>query len=213
MRILLVDEQPLFREALGKHLEAMYPEATVFETNTIKEAQGVLAMYAHFELIIMDVSLAQTCGAEWLMVLHQASPKSKIIVMSCLDNTAMAKELLQQGASGYITKSAAVGDVRNAIHLVLAGEIYISPSLLSEKLSPMSEQKIRLSTVNQTQLLTQRQQEVISLLAEGLPNKMIAARLNCSDGTVKLHVSAILRALGVRNRTEAVQAALHLGLI
>ena len=213
MRILIVDEQPLFREALGLHLEAIYPEATVFEANTVAEAQGVLAMYARFALIILDASVPGLKGLEWLAVLRKASPESKIVIISCLDDPKIAKELLQQGANGYIAKTAGAGDVRNAIHLVLAGETYISPSLLIANKQDISHQGVRFPAIVSSHLLTPRQHEVMSLMAEGLPNKMIAERLQCSDGTVKLHVSAIFRALGARNRTEAVQTSARLGLV
>jgi DNA-binding NarL/FixJ family response regulator len=213
MRILIVDEQPLFREALGIHLEAMYPEATVFEANSVAEAQGVLSMYARFALIILDASVPGLKGLEWLTILRKTSPDSKIVIISCLADPAVAKELLQQGASGYIAKTAGAGDVRNAIHLVLAGEVYLSPSLLIDKSGEFSSPAVRLPAPAATHLLTPRQREVMSLMAEGLPNKAIAERLQCSDGTVKLHVSAIFRALGARNRTEAVQAAGRLELV
>ena len=213
MRILIVDEQPLFREALTNHLEAIYPGATVFEANTVAEAQGVLAMYSCFSLIILDVSVVGTIGLEWLIVLRKASQGSKLIVISCLDDPILAKEFLRQGADGYIAKSAAAGDVRNAIHLVLAGEVYISPSLLLQKNvflktdHPFDNQGGNGSTFIDT-LLTSRQVEVFRLMAKGLTNKAISSQLHCSEGTVKLHVSAILKALSVKNRTEAVRLGL-----
>lgn len=213
MRILIVDEQPLFREALGIHLEAMYPEATVFEANSVAEAQGVLSMYARFALIILDASVPGLKGLEWLTILRKTSPDSKIVIISCLADSTVAKELLQQGANGYIAKTAGAGDVRNAIHLVLAGEVYLSPSLLIDNLGEFASPAVRLPAPAATHLLTPRQREVMSLMAEGLPNKAIAERLQCSDGTVKLHVSAIFRVLGARNRTEAVQAARRFGLV
>lgn len=212
MRILIVDEQPLFREILGKHLEAMYPDATVFEATTVAEAQGLLAMYTRFTLIILNVSIPGVKGLEWLALLHKSSPDSKMVIISCFDEIEFVEDCIRQGACGYIAKTAGAGDINNAIHLILAGEVYISPSLLIDK-SGSIQQGIRLPIPISSHLLTPRQQQVMCLIAEGLPNKTIAECLKCSTGTVKLHVSAIFRALGVRNRTEAMQAAIRLGLI
>lgn len=106
--------------------------------------------------------------------------------------------------------------MKNALHLILAGEIYISPSMLSEvrqRADAKSSPPTDLLPPSDNSGLTPRQREVMRLMAEGLPNKTIASRLHCSDGTVKLHVSAILRTLHARNRTEAVQAATRLGVL
>lgn len=212
MRVLIVDEQPLFREALAMHLEAIYPGAAVFDAGSVAEAQGVLDMYAHFDLIVLDISVPEMDGIAWLRALREKSPDSKFVVMSCRDDPEVAKAIIGQGASGYIAKSAGAGDVRNALHLILAGEIYISPSLLTGEVATNTHNDVIATPEKKLNLsLTPRQTEILRLLVEGLPNKSIATRLNCSGGTVKLHVSAILRALQVRNRTEAVQAVSRMG--
>ena len=211
MRILIIDEQPLFREALATHLEAIYPGSAVFEVSTLVEAQGVLEVYANFALIVLDISVPDTESIAWVCALRSKAPESKIAVMSCLDAPSMAKAIIGQGASGYISKSAGAGEVRSALHLILAGEIYISPAVLVGKDRESTHHKVILPTDRLAEVLplTTRQMDVFRLMAMGLPNKSIASRLNCSDGTVKLHVSAILKALHVRNRTEAVQIGMN----
>lgn len=206
-RVLIVDGQPLFREALSLHLEAIYPESAVFEANSLNEAQGVLETYSHFDLIVLDIPAIGVDGVEWLHAIRAKAMGSKIVVMSCLDDPAMVKTLIAQGASGYVAKSAGAGDVRNALHLVLAGEIYISPALLVGGAVYQPHHIANVIEVVERPVLplTPRQMDVFHLMAQGLPNKSIATQLNCSDGTVKLHVSAILKALHARNRTEAVQ--------
>jgi DNA-binding NarL/FixJ family response regulator len=214
MRMLIVDEQPLFREALAMHLEAMYPGVAVFEADNVAEALGMLDMYVHFDLIVLDIPVSKTEGVAWLHALREVSPDSKFVVMSCWDDTARAKALIGQGANGYIAKSAGAGEVRNAMHLILAGEIYISPSLLrGETTATVCNTVVTTPAMGVHFSLTPRQTEILHLMTQGLPNKSIANRLNCSGGTVKLHVSAILRALQVHNRTEAVRLVARMGEI
>ncbi len=217
MRILIVDDHPLFREALGSLLERFYPSAAVFEVGSVEEAAGVVRQYAPFDLIMLDVFLPGQNGVAGLETLHaNLAAETPIVIMSGSDNSEMMNQALAKGARGYIAKSAGVGDVKNALHLILAGEIYISPSMLAEvrqRAEPKDPPPPNLSPQTDNSGLTPRQRDVIRLMARGLPNKSIARELNCSDGTVKLHVSAILRTLHARNRTEAVQAATRLGVL
>lgn len=206
MRILIVEGQPLFREALAMHLKVIYPGSAVFETGTVAEATGVLEAYTQFELIVLDISAPEMEGVARLCALRDKALGSKIVVMSYLDDPAVAKSALGQGANGYIAKSAGASELRNALHLVLAGEIYISPCLLVGNMLTAIPHGVAASLQKSPNLpLTPKQLEVFQLMAKGLPNKSIATQLNCSDGTVKLHVSAILKALKVKNRTEAAR--------
>lgn len=218
MRILIVDDHPIFREALGSLLERFYPGAAVFEVSSVGEAIGVLTQYVEFDLIMLDVFVPSEDEVMGLALLLEKAPQTPVVIMSGANNADFAHKLIEQGARGYIAKSAGAGEVKNALHLILAGEIYISPSLLAGKESwavaePEDES---MSAEPETDDLagvaglTPRQQAVLRLMAKGLPNKSIAKELHCSDGTVKLHVSAILRALHARNRTEAVLAASRL---
>ncbi|MGB5598261.1 response regulator transcription factor [Thiothrix litoralis] len=215
MRILIVDDQPLFREALGSLLEHFYPGAAVFEVGSVEEAVGVLCQYANFDLIMLDVFLPGGTGVAALALIKEKVQQTPVVIMSGADDAEIARKLIEHGARGYIAKSAGAGDVKNALHLILAGEIYISPSMLAEAKSslPSDSGNSPPPTMPDSDEmpgmagLTPRQREVFRLMARGLPNKSIARELSCSDGTIKLHVSAILRALHARNRTEAVQMA------
>lgn len=217
MRILIVDDHPLFREALGSLLERFYPSAAVFEVGSVEEAAGVVRQYAPFDLIMLDVFLPGQSGVAGFEALHaNVAADTPIVIMSGSDNSEMMNQALAKGARGYIAKSAGVGDVKNALHLILAGEIYISPSMLADvrqRAEPKDPPPPNLPPPTDNTGLTPRQRDVIRLMARGLPNKSIARELNCSDGTVKLHVSAILRTLHARNRTEAVQEATRLGVL
>ena len=216
MRILIVDDHPLFREALGSLLESFYPGASVFEVGSVEEAIGVLNQYTKFDLVVLDIFLPGNAGLIGFALIKEKALQTPVVIMSGADDAAVAHRLIEHGARGYIAKSAGMGDVKNALHLILAGEIYISPSMLAEAKKSVSTTYLQAKPIEPRQPdvsgLTPRQQEVFQLMAQGLPNKSIATKLNCSDGTVKLHVSAILRTLHARNRTEAVLAASRLGV-
>lgn len=214
MRILIVDDHPLFREALGSLLEQLYHGASIFTVATTAEAVSILNQYTPFQLIILDIALPDTEGVDAFNLLQNKSHNTPIVVMSCVHDVKQVQALINLGVRGYITKSATGGEVKNALHLIAAGEIYISPCMLATLKAnstkkdhvpmPMDIDNTPCAMKNDLQLLTSRQQQVFQLMAQGLPNKLIASHLKCSDGTVKLHVSAILKALHARNRTEAV---------
>lgn len=209
MRILIVDSCPLFREALSHHLMEIYANGTVVEAATLAEALGLEELYTHFDLILLALDCQQDQLLSDLQLLKIHYPEAPIVLMSTLNDVVIARLMLNAGAQGFITKSADASEWRSALRLILAGESYISPSLLSSTqrdISPLAPLPMQVLPA----VLTARQIEVLDLVAKGLPNKTIAQRLNCSEGTVKLHVSAILKALHAHNRTEAVRIATRL---
>lgn len=133
MRILIVDDHPIFREALGSLLERFYPGAAVFEVSSVGEAIGVLTQYVEFDLIMLDAFVPSEDEVMGLALLLEKAPQTPVVIMSGANNADFAHKLIEQGARGYIAKSAGAGEVKNALHLILAGEIYISPSLLAGK--------------------------------------------------------------------------------
>lgn len=214
MRILTVDDHPLFREAVVRLLENVCPGASIFEAGSMAEAKGILNLYDHFDLILLDISLPDVTGISGIHETRKLAGDALLVILSELDDPLLAKAAIGEGAKGFITKSAGGRDIRNALHLILAGEIYISPSMLVSKTvrqdAPTDIEVVEAAPLNV--VLTARQQEVFGLMVQGLSNKSIARSLNCSEGTVKLHVSAILRILHARNRTEAVQVSSRLAL-
>lgn len=224
MRILIIDDHPLFRESLREHVEDCCPDASIREVGSVAEALAVLAEYDDFGLITLDVSLPGMDGISGISPIRQLTPATPIVVMSGIGDASKAHAALTRGANGYISKSTGGRELRNALHLILRGETYISPCLLTRQLeraettplAPLAFAPAPLPPAAEESPgewgMTPRQLEVCRLLLAGLPNKAIARRLDCAEGTVRLHVSAVLRALNVRNRTEAVQAALRLGI-
>jgi len=138
-------------------------------------------------------------------------PKALIVILSGENDPRLVKQAQEAGARGYIPKSATVQGAKNALRLVLGGEPYVPLTLLSGNADESREKGA--GNMSGDTVLTPRQLEVLQLLSRGLPNKLIARRLNLSEGTIKLHVSAILRSLGIRNRTQAVHEAERRGLL
>ena len=209
MRILVVDSCPLFREALTKHLSEIYPSSAVVEVASLAEALGLVELYSQFDLVLLALDCQEDQMLSGIQLLKMHYLEAPIALMSTLNDVVIARLMLSAGAQGFITKSAEASEWRSALRLILAGECYISPSLLSSTqrdrspLTPLPPQLL-------PAILTARQIEVLDLVAKGLPNKTIAQKLRCSEGTIKLHVSAILKALHAHNRTEAVRIATRL---
>jgi DNA-binding NarL/FixJ family response regulator len=212
MRILIVDDHILFRESLALLLKEHRPEVRLIEASTGTDALQAVALYEDFDLILLDLLLPGQGGLEVLPQLRETAPTIPVMVLSGTEDRTAAIAALELGAVGYVHKSAGSQEMRNALDLVLQGEIYAPLAMLATQ-EPAPARAPSGSAAPIPCGLTTRQLDVLKLLAQGLPNKSIARTLDLSEATVKLHVSAILRALGTRNRTEAVLKATQRGFI
>lgn len=216
MRVLIVDDHPLFREVLGLHMKEYFPDARLFDAGSVGEAVGVLSAYAGFDLILLDVSMPGMDGITGMTLIREQAPGTPIIIMSGMSDGGVARAALDAGASGYIAKTTGGRELKNALGLILLGEHYISASVLAEPAADPPSHTASSAQAEDEAIgeygMTPRQLEVCRLLMAGYPNKLIARKLDCAEGTVRLHVSAVLRALNARNRTEAARAALRLGI-
>jgi DNA-binding NarL/FixJ family response regulator len=200
VHILIIDDHPLYREVLSDHLKKFFSAAIVYESASIEEAL-VLTQYKQFDMICLDLSLPGQSGLQGFLALREVMPVAFIVIISGVNDSVLVKRTIDHGANGYISKSVSGQEMNNALALIVTGEVYISPCIL---LAAAASEK---NSVHQlTKKLTPRQQDVFRLMSKGLSNKLIASQLACAEGTIKLHVSAILRTMKVSNRTEAVQA-------
>ena len=217
MHILLVDDHTLFREALLHVLRQFDNTAMVIEAATAKEAIRLAAHYHDLDLILLDLSLPGLNGLSALPELHELRPTAPLVILSASEDSADIQQALNAGAMGYIPKSSSSHEMITALRLVLAGEIYVPPAMLAalEALESASSPVDTASSLEERDIdgLTPRQVEVLRLMAQGLSNKGICKRLNVAEGTVKLHVTAVMRALNTCNRTQAVIEATRRGLI
>jgi DNA-binding NarL/FixJ family response regulator len=212
MHILLVDDHTLFREALLHVLKQLAGSVLVHEAANTAEAAHLLAHMRNLDLVLLDIDLPGVDGLTALPDLRELAPTVPIVVLSGSELSQHVQAALERGAVGYIPKSCSGHEMLTALQIVLQGDIYIPPRLLG-KLGAQTETAFADAAGATQNVLTARQIDVLALMAKGLPNKSIARSLNLAEGTVKLHVAAIFRALAVSNRTQAVTEAVRLGLV
>jgi len=218
MKILVVDDHVLIREALRGVLKELKPDATIMEAPGSGEAMRLLVENPDLGLILLDLKLPDRDGFAVLGELRQRYPAISIVVLSGFHDRANVVRALDLGALGFIPKTAQREVMISALNLVFSGGIYIPPEILVRQDSSAPGQPAparpvadRPGTLPADLGLTERQIEVLGLMMQGKSNKAICRMLDLAEPTVKNHVTAILKALNVTNRTEAVIAVAALG--
>lgn len=215
MKILLVDDHTLFREGLRLVLSQLEPGCEIHEAPTCNGAFAKAREVGDFDIVLLDLNLPDMPGFEALTVLREEHPHMPVVVLSASDDKATVLEALDRGAMGFIPKSSSGQVMMSALRLVLAKGVYIPPAVL-QSTGPTTAAPLHAAPakpVNAADLgLTERQMDVLGLIVQGKPNKLICRELGLAEGTVKTHVTAVLRALEVTNRTQAVLAVSRLGL-
>lgn len=215
MKILLIDDHALIRQATHGVLKKLRRDAVVLEANNSAEAMARLAENPDTGLILLDLSLPDRDGFDVLSELRQRYPDATVVVLSGHQDADKVRRALDLGARGYIPKSAK-GDVMvSALRLIMSGGTYIPPEILAGGLSSPPQARYaaaenRLASP-ETSGLTERQLQVLALIMQGKNNKTICRMLDLAEPTVKNHVTAILRVLEVPSRTAAVVAVNKLG--
>ncbi len=212
-RFLVVDDHPLVQRAMGEMLDELAPGCEVQFVGRLSEALRTLRD-ASFDLVLFDLRLPDAAGVEGLVALKRQRPDCPVVVVSADADAPMIRRCLDLGAVGYIPKSHSNESIRSALRLVSSGCPYVPPQVLAteQPLRVRSDPTLSRSADPHLLGLTMRQIDVLRLILRGLPNKLICRQLALAEGTVKVHVSAVLRALGARNRTQAVIAASRIGL-
>ncbi|HZI84985.1 MAG TPA: response regulator transcription factor [Casimicrobiaceae bacterium] len=200
MKILVVDDHPLIQQALRYVLSALDPTLEFVEAQDASEAHAALSREPDTDLILLDLALPGCDGFELLAELRREWPGMPVLVLSATHDRDTVEHALDLGAMGFIPKTANTRVLLEALQLVLSGGVYVPNEPVRS-----ASLRSRMSVTRPEQLgLTLRQADVLKLLVQGKPNKLICRDLKLSEGTVKVHVSAILRALNVRNRTQVV---------
>jgi DNA-binding NarL/FixJ family response regulator len=205
MNILLADDHPLFREGVKHVLMLLGEQVRIFDAHDYPSLFAEAAAHPDLDLVLADLYMPGMGGHEGVAEFRNQFPDIPLVIMTASESRADARRALASGALGYVLKSSPSQEMLDALIRVLDGGIYVPPILVGDEqpdepvsLMPLSSQGIR---------LTHRQLEVLKLLLQGKPNKVIARELDLSEGTVKIHVAAIFKALSVTNRTEAAVAA------
>ncbi len=202
--IIVADDHPLFREALQQALAPMMPGVHFVEADSFDTLQTAVARNEDADLVLLDLDMPGAQGFSALAWLRNQYPALPVVVVSAASDPAVMRRAVDFGASGFIPKSSPLDTISEAIGVILDGELWLPDSALSleeSSTSPDEELARRVSA------LTPQQFRVLSMLADGLLNKQIAAELDVSEATIKAHVTAIFRKLGVRSRTQAAVAA------
>lgn len=214
MKCLVVDDHALIRDAMRSVLVALREDVTILEAGNSHDAMGLIEKHPDTALVMLDLNLPDRNGLDVLAELRSRHPAVSVVMLSAFTDRENVVKALDGGAQGFIPKTDTRDVLINALRLVLAGGVYIPPAILgrtapSQQTSP-PEVTSRRPTPAQLGL-TERQLDVLGLIMEGKSNKLICRALNLAEPTVKNHVSAILKALQVSNRTEAVLAVAALG--
>ena len=211
MRILVVDDHALFREGLKFLLRDLDDELVISEAADCRQAA---AQHGEaFDLILLDLHMPGVEGLDALEALRGAFEATRIVVLSAEEDPRQVRRAIDSGAAGFIPKSSTPEVLLNALRLILGGGIYLPPMALRGLAdAPESSTSSHVSHERLVEALSGRQLDVLNKAVLGKPNKVIARELGISEATVKAHLSAAFRVLGVHNRTEAVYTAARLGL-
>jgi DNA-binding NarL/FixJ family response regulator len=203
MKFLIIDDHPMLRQGVAAVLRDLQAGVAVLEADDGAAALALASQHADLACALVDLRLVGLSGLETVSQLHQARPLLPVIMLSASEDPADVRAALAAGARGYCPKSAGHATLLAAVRLVLAGEIYLPPFMATAPAAPAEPPAP----------LTSRQLEVLRLLCEGRPNKDIARHLGMQEKTVKTHVTAIFRSLGVVSRAQAAIAARKAGLV
>ena len=200
LTIIIADDHPLFRGALKQALTGMAGNPDIVEAGDFEAARKAAAANPNADLLLLDLAMSGVSGLSGLISLRAEFQSLPVVIVSASDDPATIRRALDLGASGFISKSASIEDIREGISSVLSGNVYTPGGYVrgAEQDGEVADLIARLRT------LTPQQSRVLAMLAEGLLNKQIAYELGVSEATIKAHVSAILLKLNVDSRTQAV---------
>jgi DNA-binding NarL/FixJ family response regulator len=216
LKILIADAHPLMRAGLANVLPGLTPRVELLQADSLQEALAGLAAHPDIALVLLDPVMPDADAKSVLERICEAHTGIPVVVVSGVTDHATVKAAIRGGAMGFISKRSAPAVLLNALRLVLAGEVYVPPEVLrTQLLAPPEGAPSGLAPParrGKEPDLTKRQLDVLALLVQGKPNKVICRELGLAEGTVKAHTAAIFRALRVCNRTQAGFAVNCLGI-
>jgi DNA-binding NarL/FixJ family response regulator len=202
VKLLIVDDHPLFRDGLAALLCQASADNTVIQAASTEEALQ-LADEQVIDAVFMDLVMPGLCGEAAIREFARRHPELPVVVLSSSENPGDVRRVLNAGACGYIPKSATAQTVVSALTLVLSGNIYVPPLLVSA--ATRAAENAEHGGPRSVSQLTDRQVDVLRYLRDGLSNKEISASLGIAEKTVKVHIAAIFKTLNVVNRTQAAK--------
>lgn len=221
MKFLVADDHELFLRGLELVLSGRYPRAKILTANNYTELFDVIAKENDFDVILTDLAMPGDVWSNAIQKIHNQLPDTPIIILSAIFDEEIVQKTIEIGVSGYLSKTSSHQEILDALDIVISGGAYFTQELLqNQRINENSAtDKLLLKLVDEqpqeetSKHLTPRQRDVLQAVAEGKANKQIAYELGLTEGTVKLHLTAIFKILGVYNRMGAVLEATKLGLI
>ncbi len=213
LKLLVVEDHALVREGLVRLLVQVEPETTVLECADFESAIALLDHEPDIDLLLLDLALPGIDGFAGLDILRRRYPAMPVAVVSAYDDTPTITRVLNLGASGFIPKAYSGEALLDAVRRVLAGQIVRPQGQGAARMDDEVPVPPRKVSVRPEEIgLTERQAQVLCLLVRGLSNRDIAEQLDLSEGTVKIHVTAVFKALGVSSRTQALVSVARYGV-
>jgi DNA-binding NarL/FixJ family response regulator len=202
--LLVVEDHALVREGLVLALRQLGPETAVYEASDANGASALLAQGNVYDLILLDLGLPGIDGLSFLATLKKRYPTQPVVILSAFDDAHTIDKALDSGAAGFVPKSFSSERLLDAVREVLAGNVFRPGRPDLSALAPSPRSPIHRNAKPEDFGLTERQAEVLALMASGKSNRHIAELLGLTEGTVKIHMTAIFKALGVASRTQAM---------
>ena len=220
LKVLVIDDHPLVQEGVSAALESLADKVTVMAARDAEQGLALAAENPDLDLVLLDLALPGISGFNLIGKLHEKLPSLPVVVLSALEDPENVRHAINAGAMGFVPKSAATKVLIEVLQQVLEGNVTV-PLALQSSGPPVSHalpgaagsSDGHATAEPDVALLTLRQLEVLSRVCQGKTNKQIATELGLSEKTVKAHVTAIFKVLGVVNRTQAVLVARRVGMI
>jgi DNA-binding NarL/FixJ family response regulator len=218
LKVLVIDDHPLVQEGVSAALESLADDVNVMAARDAEQGLATAAENPDLDLVLLDLALPGMSGFNLIGKLHERLPSLPVVVLSALEEPENVRHAINAGAMGFVPKSAATRVLLEVLQQVLEGNVTV-PLALQSSGPPISHAlpgatgESHSAAEPDVALLTLRQLEVLSRVCQGKTNKQIATELGLSEKTVKAHVTAIFKVLGVVNRTQAVLVARRVGMI
>ncbi|HEX7027227.1 MAG TPA: response regulator transcription factor [Gammaproteobacteria bacterium] len=209
MKILIVEDHQLFVEGLRIILSSIADEPQIFCANNAQQALDILTETPDIGLILMDIGLPDINGRALLKIFRAQGYEQPLLVVSGSESIQLAREMMDAGAQGYVMKASPLVELHKAIETVLGGDNYLP----EDWKSMLGDEKGNAKSIAKHLKVTDRQLDVLYLLAQGHPNKIIADWLGVTEHTIKTHIQALFDVLNVHNRTACIREAERLGLL
>lgn len=205
MKILVVDDHALFRDGLSHVLQSLEENVNLLEAPNSDIAIQLVSEHSDLDLVLLDLNMPGKDGFEVLETFTKSYPATPVVILSASTQREDVQRALDAGAVGFIGKDTTSAVMLNALRLIFSGGVYTPPG--------MAEPQASTQNTGNNLNLTPRQSQVLAILVKGGSNKLIASELNIAEATVKMHITSILKSLGVTNRTQAALATEKLGLL